>query len=117
MMNQWLIPIYGITGSAIATASIVLVFNVFRTIFVWIAFGMFPFSLKNVYVLLIGSAVFGVASMMPKIGSIGSVPNYLIDTPIRSLVIFILFGGAIYFTKISSDVNNVVNVVLKKIRL
>jgi O-antigen/teichoic acid export membrane protein len=117
LMNQWLIPIYGITGSAIATASIVLIFNVFRTIFVWVSFGLFPFSMKNLYVLLIGIAVFAIASMIPKLGSIGSIPNYLIDTPIRSMIVVTLFGGAIYFTKISSDVNNIVNTLFKKIGL
>jgi O-antigen/teichoic acid export membrane protein len=115
LMNHWLIPIYGITGSAIATTSIVLIFNVFRTIFVWIAFGMFPFSMKNLYVLLIGIMVFYIASIIPIMPSVGKIPSFMIDTTFRSIIVTILFGGIIYFTKISSDVNKIVDGLLKKI--
>jgi len=114
LMNQWLIPIYGITGSAIATASIILIFNVFRTIFVWVAFGMFPFSLKNIAVIIIAVLVFGFTMMIPTFPAIGNIPSFMIDTPIRSLIVSILFGSAIYFTKISSDVNQLVDGFLKK---
>jgi O-antigen/teichoic acid export membrane protein len=114
LMNHWLIPIYGITGSAIATTSMVFAFNIFRTIFVWIAFGMFPFSLKNIYVLLIAGVVFGIVLMIPQI-SVGKIPSFLIDTPIRSVLITVLFIGAIYLTKISSDVNKVIDGALSKV--
>ncbi len=115
LMNQWLIPIYGITGSAIATASIILIFNVFRTIFVWIAFGMFPFSVKNIAVIFIAIAVFGLTMMIPTFPAIGKIPSFMIDTPIRSLIVSIHFGSAIYFSKISSDVNQLVDGLLKKV--
>jgi O-antigen/teichoic acid export membrane protein len=109
LMNHWLIPIYGITGSAIATTSMVFAFNIFRTIFVWIAFGMFPFSLKNIYVLWIAGLVFWVISFIPTFPSFGKIPNFLIDTPLRSVLIGLLFIGTLYFTKISSDMNQIID--------
>jgi O-antigen/teichoic acid export membrane protein len=115
LMNQWLIPIYGITGSAIATTAIILLFNVFRTAFVWFVFDMFPFTIKNIYVLIIAGFVFGLAYFMPIIPSIGIIPSYLIDTILRSVTIICIFGGTIYFTKISSDVNKLIDGLILKL--
>lgn len=115
LMNQWLIPQYGITGSAIATTVMIFAFNVFRTIFVWIAFGLMPFSLKNLYIFIIAGIVFLIISNIPKMTAMGSIPSFLIDTPLRSVLTGLLFMGAIYGFKISSDVNTIIDGIWQKI--
>lgn len=116
LMNQWLIPIYGINGSAVATASTIFIFNVFRTIFVWVVFGMFPFTIKNIYVLIIGGIVLYLGLILPQLPAVGFVPSFVLDTLFRSLLITLLFGGSIYCFKISTDVNQLVDNFLGKIR-
>ncbi|MBP6385393.1 MAG: lipopolysaccharide biosynthesis protein [Pseudarcicella sp.] len=116
LMNQWLIPIYGITGSAMATASVILLFNIFRTLFVWAVFGMFPFSAKNIYALMIAILVFGLSSILPQIPNIGIIPSFLTDTIFRSLFTIILFISLVFFTNISEDFTFGINMVLGKIK-
>lgn len=115
-LNQLLIPIYGITGSAIATTGMILVFNIFRTIFVWKAFGFWPFSYRNFLIILVALLVFFIASFIPIAPNIGILKTYISDTFIRSFFIISLFTLFIFYSKISIDFNKIVNSLFGKIR-
>ncbi len=114
LLNNWLIPIYGITGSAIATTTIIIVFNIFRTLFVYGAFKMYPFSLKNIWVVLLASMVFLVIKFLPNFNSVLFLPSYLVNTAIRTFLISGLFLGSIYWFKISSDINSSIDGFIQK---
>jgi O-antigen/teichoic acid export membrane protein len=109
LMNNWLIPIYGITGSALATTVIIVIFNIFRTLFVWRAFGLFPFSVKNIYVIIIAFLVFAFVYFLPILPKINFIPSYILDTPFRTAIITLMFIGLIYFFKISQDMNQMMD--------
>ncbi len=115
LLNQFLIPIYGITGSAIATTIMLFVFNIFRTIFVWKAFGFWPFTWRNFIVLIISISVLGIVYFLPNIPSIGFLPAFIVDTFIRTITAIILFLLAIYFTKLSEDLNIIIEKFTSKI--
>ncbi|MFC0184619.1 lipopolysaccharide biosynthesis protein [Pseudarcicella hirudinis] len=114
-LNEALIPEYGITGSAIATALSILAFNSFRTFFVWYKFGMQPFSLHNLYILIIMAAVYFLSMLLPVVPGFAGIPGFLIDTPIRSALITGVFIFTVYTLKISPEINTLLDSSIKKI--
>lgn len=114
-LNEALIPEYGITGSAIATALSILAFNSFRTFFVWYKFGMQPFSLHNLYILIIMAAVYFLSMLLPVVPGFAGIPGFLIDTPIRSALITSVFIFTVYTLKISPEINTLLDSSIKKI--
>lgn len=63
-VNYWLIPIYGIEGAAIGSASVMLAFNLVKYGYLKAKLGVDPFSIETLKILLVGAAIF--------------VPGYLI---------------------------------------
>lgn len=98
-LNYLLIPLYGITGAAIATASSLLIYNIIKGIYVWIKFRMQPFSLK--ILPLIGlSAVILWGSFQ-----IEQVVNLYFDIILRSVAIAIVYSFGVLGLNISEEVN------------
>lgn len=98
------IPLWGITGAAIAIAIATLANNLMRYIFLYSKFKMQPFSVKTVLVFV----AFGAAYLLSNlVNQLQLFPDILI----RSLIFSIIFSGIILFFKVSEDVNR----VLKKI--
>lgn len=112
MLNNWLIPIYGINGSAMATTIVILIFNLFRTFFVWIVFGMFPFDYKNILTILVSLSCLWIVSKIPQVKDFYFFPSFIMDTLIRSLFIIIFMGMYILKMNIFPELNG----VLKKIK-
>nr|WP_293844340.1 polysaccharide biosynthesis C-terminal domain-containing protein [uncultured Arsenicibacter sp.] len=111
-LNLILMPLYGINGVAIAAALATTLWNLARTVFVWAKFGMQPFTWHNLAVLVVAGGVFALAVWYPY----GTGTNYIIaDILVRSSFITILFGGLVYGLRLSSDVNQMVHGLLKKI--
>lgn len=108
LLNSMLIPELGITGSAIATTISILMFNIFRTIFVWWAFKLMPFSWKNFNLIIIGAVVYFVIAFLPKIQIFEELPSFLSDTPIRLFLIAVVYFSLVYSLNISEDFNKIV---------
>jgi O-antigen/teichoic acid export membrane protein len=106
--NYWLIPIYGITGAAMATSLSTLLFNLFRFLFVWIKFDMQPFSLNNVRILVIGGLTLMINNFIPEL------PNFIIDLLIRSSVMAVIYIGSIYLLRLSPEMNGIIESTIKK---
>jgi O-antigen/teichoic acid export membrane protein len=102
IMNLVLIPAYGITGAALATLISITLYNVLRLAFVQYHYKMQPFTIDCLKVLLITIIVWLITAQIP------SFNNKYIDISIRSSAITILYGGAILYFKLSSDVNDLV---------
>lgn len=112
-LNYYLIPLYGMNGSAIATATATALWNGSRTLFVWYKFGLNPFSWRNLAVLVVAAGVWAVSVQFPYGTGQGRV---LLDIGLRSAFITGLFGGLIYLLRISPDVNQSVEGLLKKLK-
>lgn len=54
-LNLWLIPIYGIVGAAISTSVGLIVYNVCRVVFVYVAYKLHPFHPKQFKVIGLGA--------------------------------------------------------------
>lgn len=111
ILNLALIPIYGITGSAIASAVTYFIFNLFRFIFIWVKFKMQPFDLKCLLALITGVLVYYLSLwIIPHIG------NYYVDTVVRTAFITALYLPAVYFLKLSEDINSIIDGAIAKLK-
>lgn len=105
--NLLLIPIYGIVGAAIASLISKVLFNFVKFLFVYKKFGIQPFSMKFIYLIIVGLATYWISTFLPQFS------NYIFDIIIRSIFVAILFLIPVYFLKISDDLNSKINDVLK----
>ncbi|RKR80848.1 O-antigen/teichoic acid export membrane protein [Mucilaginibacter gracilis] len=98
--NLLLIPLLGIAGAAVAAGISLLSFNLFRYIFIYKVFKMQPFTIKNLYALFVGIAVYFLSVYLIPQGK-----NYIIDSIIRTSFITLLYWTIIYYLKVSDDIN------------
>jgi len=117
--NSVFIPIYGITGAAIATCVSVLVYNIIRFGFLYIKMGIQPFtkSTLTVIALLVITMMTGGLIEFDWLENLDVGLRSIINISVRSLIVILPLILVIYFLKLSSDLNKTVNVVLKKFKL
>lgn len=107
-LNFLLIARYGLIGAAYATLISMIVYNSMRFGFLWYKFGLQPFTFKNLLALLIAVACTTIVYFIPRSSSV------IVDGVIRSLSFLILFLPAVYFSKISEEINGMIRNVLQK---
>ncbi|MFN7116092.1 MAG: polysaccharide biosynthesis C-terminal domain-containing protein [Saprospiraceae bacterium] len=102
IFNYLLIKTFGlgITGAALATMLSVFIFNLAKFFFIYWKFGLQPFTLRTLWVVLIGAGVFALASLLPSLGIA------LIDILYKSFIITILYITPILYFKLSTDLND-----------
>lgn len=111
LSNLLLIPIFGITGAAIGGAVSLTILNLLRFLFLWYKFGLQPFNLKFVLVAAIGIVAYLMSSLLPVL------PNFIADIFVRSSILSILFCLPIYLLKISPDINDKADEILRAIKV
>lgn len=112
--NKYLIPRYGINGAAAGAALATFLYNFVRTLLVWIAFRMQPFSWRNGAVVLVTAAVWYVTELVPH--NTGVWWQIGADVALRSAAITSLFLTAVYVLNLSPDANELLNGVWKRVR-
>lgn len=105
-LNLWLIPIYGITGAAIATALTTLLYSISRMGFVWYRFKVLPFSAKTAQVLFILLALYGATFFIPAYERTNL--SSILVLFIKSGILAITFAILIIWFKISEEINELV---------
>lgn len=98
--NLLLIPVYGIVGAAIASLISKFIYNLIKFFFLYKKFGFQPFDYKYPLLILFSLIAYAVSLLLPR------CDNYILDIIIRSSVIFFVFSVPVYFFKISEDINN-----------
>ncbi len=106
LTNYMLIPKYGIIGAAIATLVSKLFLNLLKHVFILWKFHMQPFSIKHLWVLLIAGGSWYLSTLMP------TMPHYLIDMVLRSLLLSVLFLLPVYYLNISEEINTKADQIL-----
>jgi O-antigen/teichoic acid export membrane protein len=99
LMNFIFIPIYGITGAALATAISLFSFNVFKYVFLKVKFGFDPFGWKTFATLGLGLGTYAISCLLPV------QENWLVDLVFRSSIIVSVFFPIAIFLRLSEDVN------------
>ena len=123
-MNIKLIPIWGMEGAALASLISYCVYYVILLTFVNIKVKVFPLSLKHLYTLLIVVALFVVDYLLQKyvsdyLISLFSIEiiGQILDSVIRTLILFSVGILIIYKLKISKQVNDIIDKFLSYFKL
>jgi O-antigen/teichoic acid export membrane protein len=95
-----LIPIYGMTGAALATALSVLIVNTLLFFFLLVTMKIQPFSFNTLKALLAFAIVFIINMLLPHIHN-----HFLMDSFVRSIVIGSVFIAIILKLNVSEDIN------------
>lgn len=111
LMNLLLIPKFGITGASIGSAVSLTVLNLLRFLFLYFKFKLQPFDIRFLWVLILGLAAYIIANF------ISPLPNFVIDIFIRSSIFTILFCVPVYLLRISPEINDKADVILKSLNL
>lgn len=108
ILNIYFIREEGIIGAAIATGISMLVFNIVKTLFVYVKFGMHPFNSKMLLPLIILVLVTGALPWLPRFD------HFILDGAFRTVLFLVIFLPLIYFGKVSHEANALIHKFLKK---
>lgn len=108
--NQILIPIYGITGAAIATAISLFLFNIIKYLLVYIKLGIQPFSKKSLLALIVGLVIYAIGSYLP------STNEVLLNIIYKSVVICTLYYFIHQKLKTSEDLTKLSKQMFGKLK-
>lgn len=108
LANYFLIPIYGITGSALATALTLTIYNILRCLFLYFKFDMQPYDINSLKVLFIAFLAFLPGYFIPNISYL------LIDIAVRSSIVSGLFLILLLKTEAAPDINAKIRKNLKR---
>jgi O-antigen/teichoic acid export membrane protein len=98
---MWLfIPIWGITGAAVAICAALLLNNVMRYVFLYKKFDLQPFNYRFVLVLGFYIAMYFLLKLIPQ-------QTVVFDILVRGGIITIAFVAVFGFTNISEDIRNI----------
>jgi O-antigen/teichoic acid export membrane protein len=96
------IPLYGLNGAAAATASAVILYNIFKFLFVWKTMKMQPFDINSLKITLTVLAVFFVGTYLPSSG------NPVFDIIYRTCIVGFLFLISLLYLKITPEITNLI---------
>jgi len=109
LLNLWLIPKYGLDGAAIASFLAFFIYNTIKLGFVKLKFGIQPITsetFKVVFLLMLLSSIFYFISF----------PFHpLVNIAIKSVLMVLFYGYALFRFKISKDVVGVISLYLGKL--
>ncbi len=100
--NFLLIPKYGIQGAAFATFLSVSIYNILKTMLVYIKLGLHPFSKSLNIILIIGIV------LVVLFNTIQFSENAIVNILLMSISISCLFFGLIYIFKLSPELNKMI---------
>ena len=101
---------YGIVGAAMATALSLFIFNFVKLIFIYLKFGLHPFSISTVKTLVILSVLFALSFYLPEI----QVAIFALI--IKGLFVCLIFGIVAYYWNISKDINDTILNLISSIK-
>ena len=107
--NLIFIPMYGITGAALASFISKFIYNTLKYIFLYKKFHFQPFNYKHLLILLLAGLSLGLSTLIPAFNS------FIIDIIVRSMVIGLLFLLPVYFFKVSNEINSKVDQILRRL--
>jgi O-antigen/teichoic acid export membrane protein len=88
------IPLFGINGAALATASSAFLFNLGKYLIIWRKFHLQPFGLVTLKIAAIIIITFAVGRLVPNL----HMP--FLDVAIKSTIIMLCFAGLCFLTKV-----------------
>ncbi|PBJ12341.1 oligosaccharide flippase family protein [Flavobacterium sp. ACN6] len=109
VLNMIFIPIFGIFGSAFATLLSITLYSLAKLLFVVKKLHLYPFTKETIYSIVLTFALFLLFYFW-------EFPFFqLISIALKSILVTILYVYLNYKFKISSDINNVIDSIFKRI--
>ena len=102
-LNLWLIPLFGILGAGISILISTIFTNISRMIILYQKFRFSPFTVSHIYLAIISVIMYLIIENIPF--QLSSLYNIII----RSVITTILFVAACYVSKISFEINNIID--------
>lgn len=109
LTNMTFIPMMGIEGAALATALSIFLFQITKSLFIYIKLKIHPFSVKTIHCLLLGLLVMGVDQFIPQMDSL------VLDLTVRSVLAMVIYLPALFYFNISPDINEMVSRLLEMV--
>ena len=108
VLNAIFIPLYGITGSAIATLLSITIYSVAKLMFVVKRMHLYPFTIQTVYSIVITAVLFVLFYFW-------KFPFHpIIGIVLKSILVTVLYVYINYKFSISKEINEVLNSLYKK---
>jgi O-antigen/teichoic acid export membrane protein len=108
-LNFIFIPMYGMTGAALASLLALFFHNMIKTVFIKWKFGLNPYNFQYLIVLVISVIIYFIVSYIPK------PENFIFEIFIDSLVTTVLFYFSIKFSPLAKDLNKAINQLQHKV--
>ncbi|MEM9858181.1 MAG: polysaccharide biosynthesis C-terminal domain-containing protein [Bacteroidota bacterium] len=109
VLNAIFIPIYGINGAALASLIALVIVNIARYILLWKQYKFQPFNWKLAAIWVVGGLFFFLPVIIP------GLQNAYLQIMVTSIMLTIGYWSIMYFSKISTDINSLINDNLKKL--
>jgi O-antigen/teichoic acid export membrane protein len=106
IFNIIFIPIYGITGAALATCLSIVSINLLRLIAVYKLFGILPFTMKTLFGVVIITLFAVIWTWLPKLD------NIVLSIAYKGTTFAFLYVTLIYILKLSDDINAIIDKIL-----
>jgi len=104
--NIIFIPLYGITGAALASAIAAFIYGLMRFGFLWIRYKMQPYTWKHLVALIIAGVSYLPAILIPDLNHDEAGIFWLcLDIILRSTSMAVAFAGLTLILKVSPDLN------------
>ena len=110
-MNFVLIKYFGLMGLAYSNLIALSLYNSSRYIFLYKKFGMQPYQLKHLGLLLICFCIYGGIHYLPQ------ASNLYVDIFYRSSLFILLFAPIVYFSKVAPDLMKIVSDKISLLRI
>jgi len=110
ILNYFLIHQTGVSGAALATLISLTLFNMAKLLYVKKKFGIWPFTIQDLYIVILAGLFGIIAFIMPS----GENPYFQIA--IRTIVFSILFWPTIVYFNFSPKITEIYQQVWKKIK-
>ncbi|MCX8020484.1 MAG: lipopolysaccharide biosynthesis protein [Chitinophagaceae bacterium] len=99
---------FGLIGPAYATLLSLILYNSLRIVFLWVRFRLFPFQMNTLYALALAGFCYIICLLLfRRLQGIDAII-------IRSVFFIILYGGGVYFLRLSPDVYPVLQSLRKR---
>lgn len=112
--NLWMIPLFGISGAALATLAVTLVYQLLLTFFVWYKVKVHPFSWKLLWITAIICASYFLQLLIPDVHGNSKFLCDLCNACTHTFTAVGLSFLCIYRLKISPPMNSVTDGILRK---
>jgi len=110
--SRWFIPIYTINGAALATLVSLTIYNLLKFIILWVKYRLQPFTWAVLWVLAIGILAYLAAALLPQPEN----GNPFLWLLIKSSITTVVFGGLVWYFKLSPDINQLLEKAWKKVK-